>query len=170
MNQKNLFLTATALLGMFVMFSCEKEEEEKKPYAGNWVSRVYPTINAADSSFVLQQMAFNFTNEGFNTKVSQSSSLTDMNLIHIMNFGGNVEEPVSENLKVSIQTIEVLANSLSGDRTQDEAAFNAVFGLSLGKLLEADFTATYKIYSEGDSMLLTLPTVQEVNTTLRLGK
>jgi hypothetical protein len=172
MKKKSIFFIVFALcVTCFIACEKEKESDPDKPYVGQWKSNIYVTMTEQGDT-VLQQMSFDFTNTTFSDAISRSTSVTDMTLNTLVTIRGSVANTEGTILDVSINTIE-LFNGATADRTQDENTFNIIFDGALGFLLSKDFEASYTLYSENDSMELSIPTKfmgGTITSILKLGK
>ena len=178
--KKKSFLLVMLAISMTCFFACEddgdgdsKKTPMNKSYVGNWLSNKFYGFTG-DSTLVLQQMDFTFTNTTFTSAISQSSGVTDNTLDEMVTIGGTIVNEATDSavLDVSIREI-TLYNGASANRDQDAGTFDLIFNGALGYLLDADFSAEFEIYSGGDSMLLTIPVYhfgEPTESELRLGK
>ena len=166
MKKSNLFLIPVLLVSTLMLISsCKKDDdsETKNPYYGKWQSRVY---SSALAQGVLEKMVFDFTNTTFEDKVYQGLSADALQ--PAAGIKGDIVYTAPATIDAEINEISV-GGSPYVNKNDDPTTFATYFALSMGALLEEEFTATYSF--DGDTLVMSLPVkISDQPITIRLGK
>jgi hypothetical protein len=165
MKKTNFLLFLTLLFcSILLVTSCKKDDEEtKNPYYGKWQSKAY---GSPITPGALEKMVFDFTNTTFEDKVYQGVSADALQLVS--GIRGSVDYTAPSTLDAEVNEISV-GGSPYVNKNDDPTTFATFFALSMGAILDEEFTATYTM--DGDSMIFSLPVkISETPITIKLGR
>jgi hypothetical protein len=165
MKRTNFFLILVTMVSTLVIISsCKKDSEEtKNPYYGKWQSRAF---NSPTDPTTFEKMVFDFTNTTFEDKVFQGASADALQ--QAAGIKGTIDYTAPSTIDVTVTEVSV-GGSPYVDKSVDATTFETFFALSVGTLLDEQFTATFAVV--GDSLELTLPVkISPDPITIKLGK
>ena len=159
MKKSSLLLLVTVGLSLIVS-NCKKDEEDP-PYVGSWESAVFQDPTSGVSS----KMTFVFEKSSFLTEVSVMAGPNTF--IELLGVQGDIEEKANQTLDVSLTDIGLWDAGLNDytwqNRTENPTEFEALYQGYMANSMLKDFEAVYEI--EGDNLDLI---VAAVNDTIHL--
>ena len=150
MKKKNYFLFVLSVAALFstILISCSKDEEESKPYVGEWESTEYTNLSGAT-----EKMEITLTNTTFEDHIFQGTpgSLNEATAVK-----GTVNYIEEGKLNIDITDISVLGTAFV-NKESDSVTFYGRWNVSVGQILDINFDASYTLTNENNSMTFVIP-------------